>query len=75
MKLKELSKEELETIVDGWLILDEGQFDLYPDADKLYVRRIRLSYVSAFTSSKEINDERLHLIGKTENGYRYATNY
>ena len=55
----EVTKDQLETIIDGWLVLDDGQFDMYPDASTLYARIVHLSAIQYFSVSKKINDDRL----------------
>lgn len=55
----EVTKDQLETIIDGWLVLDDGQFDRNPDASTLYARTIRLAAIRYFSVSKKIDDDRL----------------
>jgi hypothetical protein len=57
--VSEVTKEQLETIINGWLVLDDGQFDMWPDHAKLYARKINLDMVRYFSASKKINDDRL----------------
>jgi hypothetical protein len=68
----EVTKDQLETIIDGWLVLDDGQFDMQPDASTLYARIVRLKAIRYFSTSKKIDDDRLifgcELPGKQ---YRY----
>ena len=68
----EITKDQLETIIDGWLVLDDRQFDRYPDASTLYARIVRLAAIRYFSTSKKIDDDRLvfgcELPGKQ---YRY----
>ena len=68
----EVTKNQLETIIDGWLVLDDGQFDRNPDASTLYARIVRLAAIRYFSVSKKIDDDRLifgyELPGKQ---YRY----
>lgn len=59
-----------ETIVDGRLILDDGQFDGRED-EELYARAVDLRYLDIFCSSREIEDDRLELIGHSHLGYSY----
>ena len=63
----EVTKEQLETIVDNWLILDEEHFENYPS----YVRKIHLAAISVFSSTRPIEDDRLALISQTQSEYRY----
>ena len=57
--ISEVTKDQLETIIDGWLVLDDGQFERYPDADTVYARKISLDIIRYFSVSKKINDDRL----------------
>jgi hypothetical protein len=66
-----VTKDQLETIIDGWLILDEEQFENYPNREELYVRKFHLSAIDVFFSTRPINDERLFLISQTPYGYKY----
>jgi hypothetical protein len=67
----EVTKDQLGTIVDGWLILDEGQ-DKYVHMDTVYARAFSLDAIRYFASSKKINDDRLTFICELPGGqYRY----
>lgn len=66
---EEVTKDQLETIIDDWLILDEGQFDMYPDATTLYVRKFHLNSILFFSSSKKIVHDRLIFIDELHGGY------
>lgn len=66
-----VTKDQLETIIDGWLILDEEQFENFSNREELYVRKIRLSVIDVFFSTRPIDDERLFLISQTSYGYQY----
>lgn len=66
---EEVTKDQLETIIDDWLILDEGQFDVYTDATTLYVRKFHLNSIYFFSSSKKIVHDRLILIDELPGGY------
>ena len=65
----EVTKDQLETIVDDWLILDEGQFNQYPDATTLYVRKFHLNAIRFFSSSKKIEHDRLECVCDIPGGY------
>lgn len=68
----EVTKDQLETIIDDWLILDEGQFDVYPDAHTLYVRKFHLNSIHHFSTSKKIEHDRLIFVCELPDGhYRY----
>ena len=68
----EVTQDQLETIIDGWLVLDDGQFDRHPNASTLYARIMNLRAIRYFSASKKINNDRLvfvcELPGKQ---YRY----
>lgn len=66
-----VTKEQLETIIDGWLILDEEQFENYSNREELYVRKFHLSAIDIFSSTRPIEDDRLYLISQTPFGYKY----
>lgn len=66
---EEVTRDQLETIIDDWLILDEGQFDVYPDATTLYVRKFHLNSIYFFSSSKKIVHDRLIFIDELPGGY------
>ncbi len=66
-----VTKDQLETIIDDWLILDEEQFENFPNREELYVRKFHLSAIDIFFSTRPINDERLFLLCKTPFGYKY----
>ena len=66
-----VQKKQLETIVDDWLILDEGQFERCPHESELYVRKFHLSAIDIFSSTKPIEDDRLFLISQGSFGYKY----
>ena len=67
----EVTREQLETIIDDWLILDEEQFENYPNRELLYVRKLHLSAIDIFFSTRPIEDNRLFLISQTPFGYKY----
>lgn len=68
----EVTKDQLETIIDGWLVLDDGQFNMWPDAHTLYARIVNLYAIRYFSSSKKINDDRLIFVCLLPGGnYRY----
>lgn len=67
----EATKEQLENIIGDWLILDEGQFENYPNSETLYVRKVHLYAIDIFLSSRPINDDRLFLLYQTPFGYKY----
>lgn len=68
----EVTKDQLETIVDGWLVLDDGQFEMYPDANILHAKKISLDIIRYFSASKKINDDRLKFCFILPDGnYRY----
>ena len=56
----------LETIVDGRLVLDDGQ-----EGEEFYARSVDLSYLDTFFSSREIKDYRLFLLRENAMGYYY----
>lgn len=66
-----VTKDQLETIVDDWLICDEEQFENCPNRDELYVRKLHLSAIAYFCSTRPIEDTRLHLLSQTQFGYKY----
>ena len=66
-----VTKEQLETIIDDWLILDEEQFENYSNREELYVRKFHLSAIDIFFSTRPIKDDRLILISQTPFGYKY----
>ena len=67
-----VTKDQLETIIDGWLVLDDNQFEMYPDADTLYARKVNLDIIRYFSTSKKINDDRLYFVCTLSDGnYRY----
>ena len=55
-------EDQLETILDGWLILDDGQFVENPETTELYARRVWLNSIEVFSTTKRINDDRVILI-------------
>ena len=68
----EVTKDQLETIIDGWLVLDDGQWEMYPDANTLYARIMSLDIIWYFSASKRINDDRLEFCFILPDGnYRY----
>ena len=67
----EVTKDMADSIIDNWLICDEGQFEQYPNRMKLFVRKFHLSIIEIFCSTRPIKDERLRLIDKTSSAYKY----
>lgn len=71
IKLIEVTKDQFETIVDDWLILDDGQCQ-YAKSNIVYARAFHLDAIRYFTSSKKIDDNRLVLINiLSNNRYKY----
>ena len=67
----EVTKDQLETIIDGWLVLDDGQFDMQPDASTLYARIVCLSAIRYFSTSKKIDDDDRLIFGCELPGKQY----
>lgn len=68
----EVTKDQLDTIIDGWLVLDDGQFDKHPNASTLYARIINLAAIRCFSTSKKIDDDRLVFVCELpDKQYRY----
>lgn len=67
----EVTKDQLETIIDDWLILDDRQCE-YVNSNIVWARAVHLDAIRYFTSSKKIDDDRLVLINMlSSNRYKY----
>ena len=69
--VSKVTKEQLGTVVNNWLILNDGQLEAYPNINILYARKIKLDVIRYFTSSIEINNDKLICISRPNGNYRY----
>ena len=71
IKSIEVTKDQLETIIDDWLVLDDRQCE-YVNSDVVWARAFHLDAIRYFTSSKKIDNDRLVLINMlSSNKYKY----